>query len=598
MSVRHKSLYIWFYYIFLLISSINIDCKVIIECVDADIGGDILDRIKASILCDSDIYVLDDICINRDVETIKDILDMHGYLDASIKYSIDEKKNIKFSLCLGQRYRIGFMGFGFRDTNKKFDMTVFQLYELVGIKHDSYFSNNVVLSAGDSILEYLKQHGYLFAKIYKINVAHDHKTKYVKITYIITLGHKIVVGDTNINVAGKRPGKRFLRFIKNRIQWKKNELYSIQSIEKTKNILLSTDIFKAIDIKLCKPNEDNMLYDDKQDSSVKNIYDIDVAIDLLPVNRLTMFAGGNFDDYLSLGGNIKRYNIDNSGGYIQLDCLMNKLFCRGGNNAKLDLSVYLRDLFGYRRDLDSHIIVDKIAHHDMSVISNINIIWQITDRVMLKCWSSLEFFNVNGGKNSYSVLGIPCVQLLFDSNKNNNRMFGFSSDITMCNYFFKDEQFINLIFNGKLYIPIINNSFYNKFAIEIHGGIGNIFGSKDVPREKRLFCGGATSLRGYGEKMAGELSEDDNKPVGSRFMYAFGAEFIANVNKSIDLLCFVDCGNAGFAKPFVGIGLGARVRTKLCNLKIAVSFPTKIRENNNGKRIDPVFQFRVNLENK
>jgi translocation and assembly module TamA len=104
----------------------------------------------------------------------------------------------------------------------------------------------------------------------------------------------------------------------------------------------------------------------------------------------------------------------------------------------------------------------------------------------------------------------------------------------------------------------------------------------------------ASTIRGYGYQLAGPLQDD--KPVGGKSMLAASCEYRLRVRERIDLIAFVDAGNA-YSKEVpdtgdlkFGSGLGVGYYSKIGPIRLDVAFPLERRSG-----IDDAFQVYVNL---
>lgn len=100
----------------------------------------------------------------------------------------------------------------------------------------------------------------------------------------------------------------------------------------------------------------------------------------------------------------------------------------------------------------------------------------------------------------------------------------------------------------------------------------------DVPVNRRIFLGGAGTVRGYGYENIGPR-DDDGDLVGGRSSILFSGELRYRLNDSFGLVAFVDAGEVyetiypKFNDLKVGIGAGVRYLTPVGPIRLDVAVP-------------------------
>ncbi|MBF0296329.1 MAG: outer membrane protein assembly factor [Magnetococcales bacterium] len=117
-----------------------------------------------------------------------------------------------------------------------------------------------------------------------------------------------------------------------------------------------------------------------------------------------------------------------------------------------------------------------------------------------------------------------------------------------------------------------------------------------IPADNRLYAGGGSSLRGYGQQLASPL-DPTGKPLGGRSLVAFGGEARYRMNDSFGVVGFLDAGSALLAEwPWQGLhllygaGLGVRYMTAIGPLRLDVAAPLSRREG-----IDAAYQLYMSI---
>jgi len=146
-----------------------------------------------------------------------------------------------------------------------------------------------------------------------------------------------------------------------------------------------------------------------------------------------------------------------------------------------------------------------------------------------------------------------------------------------------------------VYVPLMAEK---KLVLAGWGRIGTIFGEStlDIPANKRLFSGGAGSVRGYALNSIGPL-DIQNDPIGGRSSTEFGAALRWRVYGPFGIVAFAEAGGV-YDDPMPdwgrdlqwGAGLGVRYLTKIGPLRLDVAVPL-----NRRNAVDDAFQILVSL---
>lgn len=220
-----------------------------------------------------------------------------------------------------------------------------------------------------------------------------------------------------------------------------------------------------------------------------------------------------------------------------------------------------------------------------------------------------RFWSVGvGGKYSYSIVKeLPKISraknfsfvssplfVKFDKKDNLlNPRKGYEIDL-------KTEPFYSIRQHGRSFVKneIIANKYFlfsTKFEpiLAFRMAIGSIAGPKSaqIPANERFYVGGAQSVRGYADQLAGELNSA-RKPIGGKSFIETTVELRTKVGDNVGLVTFFDSGRSFSAitpsfkkKLFNGVGIGGRYFTDFGPLRFDIAFPLKRR-----KKIDKAFQ--------
>jgi translocation and assembly module TamA len=112
------------------------------------------------------------------------------------------------------------------------------------------------------------------------------------------------------------------------------------------------------------------------------------------------------------------------------------------------------------------------------------------------------------------------------------------------------------------------------------GALGSIVGASRaaLPADKRLYAGGAGSVRGYGYQLAGPL-DAVNKPLGGASSLELGAELRYRFTETMGIAPFIEGGNVyptslpNSGKLFYGAGIGFRYYTAIGPVRLDIATP-------------------------
>lgn len=107
--------------------------------------------------------------------------------------------------------------------------------------------------------------------------------------------------------------------------------------------------------------------------------------------------------------------------------------------------------------------------------------------------------------------------------------------------------------------------------------------STSIPAHKRFYCGGTTSVRGYGEWTIGP-TDDTGDPIGGRILYEGSAELRIPLYRILGAAAFIDWGNVWQTYDDVdaslrwGAGAGIRIKTPLGSIRLDYGWKIAPRE--------------------
>ena len=544
--------------------------------------------------------------IEYNIKELYKILYSYGYFDAAV-VPFNNKTIKKFRIKLNTRYNLTKLMCVYDDYNEyRAGLTINQVFNLLGIKRNVYFSTKKVSAGIKNLRDYYRRRGFAFITIDKPDVEIDKNKKTVTAIYHINLGAETTINNTIINVQSKKDPKLLEKFIRNRLQWKKEDLYNIDKINDFKEDLVKYDLFATIEVNAKEPLPDN-------DNNVHTTRS-DIIVDANEALLKEISAGIKFNtnDLLGAVFNWKHHNIDGKGSNISFrgDIDQNTPTVTIQHNTYdilLSQQCLSTKLFGVRKKTTSY-LVNQIGTESM--------LWQnITKSLEFGIGGNWELSktidkviqNNNAETIKYiHTFGVP-IGIKFDNTDNFlDPQKGIRFDLQFTPYFIKQSH--NNLVLGKLstYIGFKNsNDFRNKFVIALFSKYGTILNKNniEIPRSRLFFSGGTDSIRGYGNNKIGPLDNDTRKPTGGTSLFEIGIEPRFRLNNNICLTAFVEAGNVFdksktkniFKNLMYGYGVGLIYYTPIAPVRINVAFPTKRRKNNQNKYIDSFFQIYISI---
>lgn len=553
--------------------------------------------------------------IDYNTNELYKILYSYGYFDAVVK-PLNNKTIKKFKITLNKRYKLDELICTYDDYKEyRAGLTINQVFNLIGVKPNSDFSTKKVSSGISNLKDFYKKRGFAFVTIEKPELEIDVNKKKVKANYHINLGPKIFINNTIINIQSKRDPKLLEKFVKNRLNWKKDDLYNIETFNKFKEDLVKYDLFSSIEINADKQIEDN----DNNIHTAKS----DIIVDINEAMLREVSAGVKFNttDWFSLVFNWKHHNIDGRGSSIETITNIDK------SNPKAIFNYKIYDIVLPRQYLLTQAfgLIENTSSYRANRIGIESMLWQSINRYfdvgIGGNWEKSKTFdkvlNKDKEESDYiDTFGIP-IGIKFDNTDNFlNPQKGVRFDLKFTPYFINKSRYNVILCKLSTYIGFkLKNEFNNKLVLAIYSKYGTIFNPNniEIPRNRLFFSGGINSIRGYGNKKLGPLDDITRKPTGGTSIFEIGIEPRFRLNNNICLTAFVEAGaifnlsntdNNLFNKQNIknvfknlmyGYGIGLIYYTPIAPIRVNIAFPTKRRKKNDKKYVDSFFQLYVSV---
>ncbi|GHU11300.1 outer membrane protein assembly factor [Alphaproteobacteria bacterium] len=551
-----------------------------------------------------------------------DINDIHqkahdlGFFDSSVKYKIQvvnkEYVDVKIYVDLGKQFdlKLNLKLVGREDAKKYQD-------EFEGDLNGAGASIDKIKNLIKDVAFALRSDGFYDPEILEKRVHLDYAKKVAVLNLTIDPRKNVKFYYSEIKAF---PGIS-MEFIKNRIEWKEGETYSIEKTKHTKETLKDTQIFLDVNI---KPMGDRIV-DDKvpilltlKENEKKHLIDFSLLysgtksmnFDKKSQTQKTLksiIARASWINYNAFGGGEKlRFTVEGAPMKVQSkksDYLFEVALTQPDLIAANNTAEYI---ISRRQELTNVFFKknDKISLMFFYPLSRVTSM-QFGCAVEKNYISSDEiFFKKSDDNRRYSSIKFP-LEFVFDNRDDIlDSTEGYSAFIKFCrvqlrNASLKHLHNLDLGFSYNYAIDELKKTVFSFYVSH-----KNIIGGKidDIPLDKRLYAGGMNSVRGYAHQMATEVICSNDIPMGGKSSLEFSAEIRRKINADLGAVVFFDGAKIFQNRQknsdlkieskrwFFSFGCGVRYFTSIGPIRIDFAFPLKRR-----KGIDSKMQFIISL---
>jgi translocation and assembly module TamA len=481
---------------------------------------------------------------------------------------------------LGPTYRIGTYNLK-TDTSGQGNQPVVLSSAELGLKSGEVAKSDVIASADNRVLAALGRRGFPLSRIKNRRVLVDHKTHLVSVDLYVETGPHTRFGTTNIK--GLENVERAL--VERHIAWSQGAPFDSEAFEATRKKLRQTGLFSSVLVQHADNIDENG--------------DLRITILVTERKHRSIGAGAAFSTTEGPLGKLfwEHRNLWGQGERIRLRGEVGEI--RQGAFGDLRVSD-----FGTR---DQDLVFDaRVAKEQPDGFTSVETAGTARlERRFRKIYAGsvgIGFDRSNVEENTedetFTFLTFPLSLRrdtsddLLDPGKGRRDSLTFTPNIGIVG---TDTSFYSARLFDTAYIPLMQD---RKLVLAGWVRIGSIFGDStlDIPANKRLYSGGAGSVRGYALNSIGPL-DVQNDPIGGRSTTAFGAELRWRAFGSFGFVAFAEAGGI-YDTPLPdwgqdlqwGAGLGVRYLTKIGPLRLDVAVPL-----NRRNAVDDAFQILVSL---
>ncbi|HEX4269843.1 MAG TPA: BamA/TamA family outer membrane protein [Rhizomicrobium sp.] len=430
----------------------------------------------------------------------------------------------------------------------------------------------VVLDARARLLAALEEDGYALAKVDGPDATADDKARTVDVTYKVTSGPQVAIGDIRINGL-KDVNESFAR---SALTIHPGDRYQPSRIEAARQALAGLGVFSGVSVRAA----DHL----SPDGRIPLIFDVEerahhaVTLSGTYSTDLGIMLGTTWS-HRNLFGNAEQLNLTAAGtglgtastglGYNLSAQYIQPRFLETNQVLEFDVS-------GVKQQLDAY---DQTAETIAGFVRRkFSALWSGSAGLSL----THDQIAQEGTDALYELLSVP-LTVSYDSTGITDGLVdpvrGLRSALALTpTHAFggSDATFLLTQLTASSYFDLSNDG---RSVLALRGLAATILGASnlDLPPDQRLYAGGSTTVRGYAYQSLGPQFAD-RKPVGAKSVDAATVEFRQRFGEDWGAAVFVDGGQAGTGAPFTGqlyagAGVGARYYTAIGAVRVDVATP-------------------------
>ena len=535
--------------------------------------------------------------IEQDFNNIILVCHEYGYFEAQVSYKIETSKKklkVRLELNLGPAYTVGKVNIKtIPDHTIALDPTIHLI-----LKSGEPVTLEKIKMVSLLIEQYFQNKGFPFAKSDLPTATIDKINKRLDLDFIVQIDQKI-----NFDLLNIKNNKGHLKksYIRNRLIWKRGDVYQTSITKRTQKKLMETGLFSSVAIK-----------QEKKNGTLETTVDV--------VEAPPRLYGGSikYNTSESIAGKLFWTHYNFAGGGEKLGTSLEHGIRNSEAKVYYDIpdillpEMHVRQELSYQREKNkaykSHIAKGELSllhkiNEEFRHIFAVNYERGQVSRHRLRTKNSIVGLSITPDYNSSDSHVDPTEGLKLTAfaaphtdTSNKNRFTILKAALMFyLPLWSKDQE--PLLQKGEG-IPEGKGI----LATWIRSGyiVANHFSR--IPIYKRFYSGGPSSIRGYGLKMLGPI-DADKAPTGGRTLLETGTELRYNVINSFGGAVFCEAGTVTpdhsikLKKGHIlwSYGLGLRYFTKMGPIRFDIGFPNKIRKGLDGKKIDAPFQIYLNF---
>jgi translocation and assembly module TamA len=523
----------------------------------------------------------------NDVPRLEEALASLGYYAATVGYEIDSDVvpvRVTLRVDPGQPYRLA--GYTISGAPVLRDGSIRITDDALGLKPGMIAVAKAVVDAEQRLLALLAAQAYPLARVEDRKVIVDHAARSMSVDWRIDVGPYARFGTVTID--GLQSLDR--EFVRARLPWREGEPFDGRKVDAGRQELVETGLFASVRVTHGEaPDAEGRLPVTLTLSEAKH-RSVGVGLSYSTSEGFGEegFGGKAFWEHRNLFGAGERLNATLQGGQTIQSA---KADFRKPGPTDPDLT-WIGTLLAAHENRE--------AYESLTYGGSGGIEYELSDTLTATGALSLEYADIDDGvlEQTFTLLGTPLGLVydttddLLDPTRGTRLNLGVTPYVSVA---ISDVNFVVLRLSDSLYLPLESE---NRVVLAGWGRVGSILGvdnTEELPATKRLYGGGAGSVRAYGFQELGPVAADGD-PAGGRSQVELGLELRWRMFGDFGGAAFIEGGNV-YEDPVPdpgerilwGAGLGIRYFTDFGPIRADVAFPINPRDS------DDPFQFYIGL---
>jgi translocation and assembly module TamA len=504
--------------------------------------------------------------VEDDLPRLNEVMQAAGYWLAKLSYTIEaegEKASVKVAIDPGPLFRLASVTF-----RTPTGGPLAELDQLgpggFGLEIDGPARSQPIVGAEQRIVDEYGHTGRPFAKVTDRKAVIDVATHTMRVTYTVEPGSVAKFGP--LDITGLERVDR--DFVARRVAWKEGASYDARAVATTRQDLVKTSLFSAVRISHADaPDEKG---------------EVAMTLALTEGPPRSVGAGIAYNTNLGFGGQAfwQHRNLFGAGENLRVTA--------GAAEKQLALSLAFRkpNFIDPNQDLlaNAGLLQQKTDAYDSRRAQIfLGVERQLLPSLTVTGGLDLERADVSRsviGSENYSLVGLPLVLRHDTTDDLLDPTIGSRQTLTLVPYHSisgPNLEFLASRIELRHYQRLDDTG---RILLAGFAALGSIVGTSldALPPDKRLYAGGAGSVRGYAYQHAGPLN-DAGIPVGGISSLELGAELRYRITDTIGVAPFVEGGNVyptslpNSASLFWGAGIGLRYYTVIGPVRLDLATP-------------------------
>lgn len=560
--------------------------------------------------------------IREAIKTINRKAHMLGFFNSKTDYRIQKisskKVNVKLIVVPGPMFSL--------KVNVKYNRTGDFSVSMQKTKTRAKTSNASIVSMSklaQLALNDLQEIGFFNPQLVRQRVQVNYQKKFAMLLLDIQPGARVTFGESSIK-AFKGIDKKFLR---RRLQWNEGELFDIRKVHATADILRSTQIFSKIEIHpvesgyITKQNQEEPAIDGEIPMEIILEEDkkhmVDISVLYAGIRNMNFEKSSRMQkDLKSIVARLSwtRFNAFNHGEQLKIAVEGTPMKAKS-KRADYAFELMLQQPDVYFRNNTANYEISKrqeLTNAYFRKIDKYELIYSypLLKNILIRAGISLSSTYVDSNSvlmldkedKRYKAITCPLELILDRTNDILNPTSGYRISIKLRETLFSGLNIKHLSGTETCisYILPLDNAQKNIVAFNVL--YKQLFKAKlhEIPVDKRIYCGGINSVRGYAHQMATEMYRDIECPAGGKSAVEFNFEIRRRFSQDFGGVLFFD-GAKTFKNELQGLsiekkrwffssGFGIRYFTSIGPIRFDFAFPIHRRRD-----IDSKMQFTMSL---